>query len=68
MEVADEVDELFRQFARKEHADYERRRVHKAYYSLDAGDGIERDVILLVLSPEEMKEHYFLCILHSRKV
>jgi RNA polymerase sigma-70 factor (ECF subfamily) len=56
IEVADEIAELFTQFERKEHADFERRRVHRAYYSLDAGDGIERDVILLVLSPQEIYE------------
>jgi len=56
IEVADEIAELFKQFERKEHADFERKRVHRAYYSLDAGDGIERDVILLVLSPQEIYE------------
>jgi RNA polymerase sigma-70 factor (ECF subfamily) len=56
IEVADEIAELFKQFERKEHADFERRRAHRAYYSLDAGDGIERDVILLVLSPQEIYE------------
>lgn len=56
VEVTDEIAELFKQFRRNEHADYERRRVHRAYYSLDAGDGIERDVILLVLSPQEIYE------------
>lgn len=56
LDVADEIAELFKQFRRKEHADYERRRIHRAYYSLDAGDGIERDVILLVLSPHEIYE------------
>ena len=56
VEVPDEIVELFTQFKRKEHADFERRRVHKAYYSLDAGDNIEKDVVLLVLSPEEIYE------------
>ncbi|KJS20001.1 MAG: RNA polymerase sigma24 factor [Clostridiaceae bacterium BRH_c20a] len=56
VEVADQIVELFKQFCRKEHADFERRRVHKAYYSLDANDGIERDIVLLVLSPEEIYE------------
>jgi len=56
VEVPDEMAELFKQFIRKEHADFERRRVHKAYYSLDAGDNIEKDVVLLVLSPEEIYE------------
>lgn len=56
VKVTDEVVGLLRQFTRKDHADFERSRVHKAYYSLDAGDSIERDVILLVLSPEEIYE------------
>ena len=56
IEIADEVAELIKQIERKEHADYERIRVNKAYYSLDSGDGIERDIVLLVLSPEEIYE------------
>jgi len=56
IEVTDEIAELFKLFNRKEHADFERRRVYKAYYSLDAGDGIEKDIILLVLSPDEIYE------------
>lgn len=56
VEVTDEIAELLMQINQKEHADFERRRVHKAYYSLDVNDGIEKDAILLVLSPEEMFE------------
>ncbi|MFZ5945401.1 MAG: RNA polymerase sigma factor [Bacillota bacterium] len=56
VEVADQIVELFKHISRREHADFERRRVHKAYYSLDACDGIERDIVLLVLSPEEIYE------------
>ncbi|AFV01206.1 MULTISPECIES: sigma factor-like helix-turn-helix DNA-binding protein [unclassified Dehalobacter] len=56
VEVTPAVANLLKQFSRKDHADYERRRVHKAYYSLDADDGIEKDVVLLVLSPEEIYE------------
>lgn len=56
IEVADQIVELFKQVGRKDHADFERRRVHKAYYSLDACDGIERDIVLLVLSAEEIYE------------
>jgi len=48
LEVSDTVAELLKLLKRKDHADYERRRVHRAYYSLDADDGIKRDVILLV--------------------
>ena len=56
VEVTDEVADQLKQFNRKDHADHERRRVHKAYYSLDADDGIEKDIVLLVLSPEEVYE------------
>lgn len=56
VEVTDEVAKRLKQFNRKDHADYERRRVYKAYYSLDADDGIEKDVVLVVLSPEEIYE------------
>ena len=54
VEVPNGIFSLFEQLSRKEHADYERIRVNKAYYSLDADDGIERDIVLLVLSPEEI--------------
>ncbi len=56
VEVTDEVAKWLTQFNRKDHADYERRRVYKAYFSLDADDGIEKDVVLVVLSPEEIYE------------
>ena len=56
IEVPDEIFTLFKQLSQKEHADFERRRVYKAYYSLDAGDGIEKNIILLVLSPDEIYE------------
>lgn len=56
LEVSDKLAELLKIIKRKDHADYEYRRVHRAYYSLDSDDGIERDVILLVLSPEEIYE------------
>lgn len=56
IEVSDEIVDLFTQFNRKEYSDYERRRVRKAYYSLNAGDNIEKDVVLLILSPEKLYE------------
>ncbi len=56
IEIADEVVELIKQIEQKEHADYERIRVNKDYYSLDADYGIERDIVLLVFSPEEIYE------------
>ena len=54
IEVTDKLAELLKLLKRKNHADYERRRAHKAYYSLDTDDGIEMDFALLVLSPEEI--------------
>jgi RNA polymerase sigma-70 factor (ECF subfamily) len=56
VEIADEVADLIKQIECKEHAQYERIRIHKAYYSLDAGDGFEKDIVLLVLSPGELYE------------
>jgi RNA polymerase sigma-70 factor (ECF subfamily) len=56
IEITNEILELFKQLNQKEHADFERRRVCKAYYSLDAGNGIENDVVLLVLSTDEIYE------------
>ncbi|WP_418792572.1 sigma factor-like helix-turn-helix DNA-binding protein [Phosphitispora sp. TUW77] len=56
VEVSDKLADLLKLLKRKEHADFERRRVYKAYYSLDAGEGIEKEVVLLVLSPEEIYE------------
>ena len=57
IEVTNEVLEQFKQLNLKEHADFERRRVYKAYYSLDADDDIENEIVLLVLSPEKIYEH-----------
>lgn len=56
VEVTEEIAEQLKQFKRKEHAAFERRRVHKAYYSFDVMDGMEKDIILLVMSPEEIYE------------
>lgn len=55
-DVSDEIAEQLRQYDQQDHADYERRRIHKAYYSLDVNDGIEDEIVLLVLSPEEIYE------------
>lgn len=56
LEVSDSLAELLKSLKRKDHADYEYRRFHKSYYSLDADDGIDSDMILFVLSPEETFE------------
>jgi len=51
IEVSDEVAEQIKAADRAEHAYIERIRYHKAYYSLDAGNGIEKDVIFVLKSP-----------------
>ena len=56
IEVSDEILEVLKRFERQMHACYERRRFHKAYYSLNADDGIERFSIYKEPSPEEIIE------------
>lgn len=56
LEVQDEIIETLAQFKRDDHAYYERRRVHKAYYSLDLGDGIENAALYREPSPQEIYE------------
>jgi RNA polymerase sigma-70 factor (ECF subfamily) len=55
-DVSDEVVILLEQFNKNEHAYNERRRRHGAYYSLDKDDGIDREIMLIVLSPQEVYE------------
>ena len=51
IEVPDEVAALMDSYEHAEAAYYLRRYRHKAYYSLDRGDGIERDILFVSLSP-----------------
>lgn len=56
IEVPDEIYETLQQSRRNEEA-YERRMYrNKAQYSLDRGDGIEREILYPVLSPGEIYE------------
>lgn len=56
IDVSDEIADVFMEFKRQE-ADYQRRKYyHKAQYSLDRDDGIERDILFVSLSPEEIYE------------
>lgn len=57
IEVPDEVVALMDSSERAEAAYYLRRYRHKAYYSLDRGDGIENDILFISLSPCEIYEH-----------
>lgn len=56
IEVPDEVAALMAAYERTEAAYYLRRYRHKAYYSLDRGDGIENDILFVSLSPCEIYE------------
>lgn len=56
VEVTDEVADLFSEFDHKEAAYRLRTYRHKAYYSLDRGDGIEHEAIFFALSPHEIYE------------
>ena len=56
IEVTDAVAAQFDKARREEHAYKERTRAHKAYYSLDMGDGIENDILFIQASPTELYE------------
>ncbi|BAL00828.1 hypothetical protein OBV_36290 [Oscillibacter valericigenes Sjm18-20] len=56
IEVPDEVAALMDSYEHAEAAYYLRRYRHKAYYSLDRGDGIENDILFVSLSPCEIYE------------
>lgn len=56
IEVPDEVAAVMDSYERVEAAYYLRRYRHKAYYSLDRGDGIENDILFVSLSPCEIYE------------
>ena len=56
IEVPDEIAALMASYERAEAAYYLRRYCHKAYYSLDRGDGIEHDILFVSLSPCEIYE------------
>lgn len=56
IEVTDEVADAFLSFARGEKAQKEKIRYHRAFYSLDVGDGIEGAVVFVSASPQEIYE------------
>ena len=53
MDVPDEIASAMDKAGREEHAYYERRRYHRAFYSLERDDGIESDAIHTPSSPED---------------
>lgn len=56
IEVSDEVAEQIVMADRYEEAYIRQVRRNKAYYSLDVGDGIEKDVLVHQMSPQEIYE------------
>lgn len=56
LEVADEIAFCLEEAKRRDHAYQMRRQRYKAYYSLDKGDSIEKDILFVSLSPHEIYE------------
>lgn len=56
IEVTDELAEMLLAAERAEEAYRRKVRYHKAYYSLDRDDGIERDILFAAQSTEELSE------------
>lgn len=56
IEVADEIAEAMLAFDRQEVAYRRRTYYHKAFYSLDRGDGIEYDAVFTSVTPWEVYE------------
>ncbi len=57
VDIPDEVAAVLMEAERQEEAYRRRMHRHKAQYSLDRGDGIERDICFVSLSPCEIYEH-----------
>lgn len=56
IDIPDEVFNIFEEHRKAEQAYQNRIRYHKAYYSLDCGDGIEHSALFVSLSPDEIYE------------
>lgn len=56
IDVPDKVFNIFEEYRKAEQAYQSRVRYHKAYYSLDRGDGIEHSALFVSLSPDEIYE------------
>lgn len=52
--VSDEIADAFLQATRQENNYNQRTYYHKAYYSLDRGEGIEKSILYWEPSPEEI--------------
>lgn len=58
IEVSDEIADFLAEDARKQHAYAEQIRYHKAYYSLDANDGIENQAEQSTFSMDDLLSTY----------
>lgn len=56
IDIPNEVFNIFEEYRKAEQAYQSRIRYHKAYYSLDRGDGIEHSALFVSLSPDEIYE------------
>ncbi len=56
IDVPDKVFDIFEEYRKAEQAYQSRMHYHKAYYSLDRGDGIEHRALFVSLSPDEIYE------------
>lgn len=56
IDIPDEVFDIFEEHRKVEQSYQSRIRYHKAYYSLDRGDGIEHSALFVSLSPDEIYE------------
>lgn len=57
IDIPDEVNAALLEAERLERNYIRRRFYNKAYYSLDADDGIEKDILFVSLTPYEICEH-----------
>ena len=56
IEISDEIAEVFAEFNRNEKNHTEKLRYHRAFYSLDADNGIEKSILFVSASPQELYE------------
>lgn len=56
IKIPDEVFNIFEEYRKAEQAHQNKISYHKAYYSLDRGDGIEHSALFVFLSPDEIYE------------
>ena len=56
IEISDEIAEVFVEFAKNEQNYKRKKRYYRAFYSLDVGDDIEKEILFVVASLHEIYE------------